>query len=63
MKKTYYEIISKPDYIKFECPHCEEVIEIDFADVNFYTDYWGDGAWVDCPMCNEEVELGDYGYY
>lgn len=33
MEEVYYTIVSKPDYIYFEC-----------------------------PMCNKEVELGDYDY-
>lgn len=62
MKGTYYTIMSKPDYIEFICPHCEEEVKTDFSNVNFNSDYWGDGAWVDCPNCEEQVELGDYEY-
>ena len=58
-----YTIYSKPDYITFDCPYCEEEdINISFDDVDFATDYWGDGAWVTCPKCGKEVELGDYEY-
>lgn len=56
-----YTIITKPDYITFECPHChEDDVEVKFKDVNYKTDYWGDGAWCKCPYCGKEVELGDY---
>lgn len=58
-----YTIVSKPDYITFDCPHCkEEDIHVDFSDVDFKTDYWGDGAFVDCPNCGKEVELDNYDY-
>lgn len=59
---TDYTIISKPSYIIFTCPHCEEEVEVRFDEVDFNTDYWGDGAVCDCPECGEEVELGDYEY-
>ena len=57
-----YIIISKPSYIKFECPHCHEDVEVDFEHIDFKTDYWSDGAWVDCPDCGKEVELDDWEY-
>ena len=58
-----YTIVSVPKYIRFDCPHChEENLEVEFDNVDFKTDYWGDGAWVDCPECGEEIELGDYEY-
>lgn len=57
-----YIIISKPDYIQCECPHCKEDIEVDFSEVDFRTDYWGDGAVVTCPKCDEDVDLDDYEY-
>lgn len=57
-----YTIISKPVYIKFECPYCGEEIEVPFEEVDYKTDYWGDGARVDCPNCDKEVELNNYEY-
>lgn len=57
-----YTIISKPDYIIFECPHCKEDVEVGFSEVDFNTDYWGDGAVCNCPKCGEEVELDGYEY-
>lgn len=57
-----YTIISKPAYIQFECPHCHEDVEIPFGEVDYKTDYWGDGAWCDCPNCGEEVVLDNYEY-
>ncbi len=57
-----YTIISKPSYIAFECPYCKEKVEVPFKEVDFNTDYWGDGAVVDCPECCNEVTLGDWEY-
>lgn len=59
---VYYTIISKPSYIQFTCPHCEEECEVPFDEVDYVTDYWGDGGWADCPYCGKEVELGDWEY-
>ena len=50
---TNYIIVSKPDYIAFTCPHCHDEVEIPFSDVDYKTDYWGDGAWCDCPSCEK----------
>lgn len=60
--KTDYVINSKPDSISLECPHCGEEIEIPFDEVDFKTDYWGDGGYCNCPECDKEIELGDYEY-
>lgn len=57
-----YMIISKPDYIYFECPYCKNEVEVGWNYVDYKTEYWGDGAYCDCPICNKEVELGDYEY-
>lgn len=57
-----YTIISRPSYITFEYPFCHEEVEVNFDEVDFKTDYWGDGAWCDCPECGKEVELDDYEY-
>lgn len=57
-----YTIISKPAYIQFECPHCHEDVEIPFGEVDYKTDYWGDGAWCNCSKCNKEIELNNYEY-
>lgn len=61
-RKTDYIIFSKPDFIKFECPYCKEEVKTDFNNIDYDTDYWGDGGWVDCPHCEEEVRLGNYEY-
>ena len=57
-----FTIISKPVAIKFECPFCEEDVELSWAKVNPPA-YWGE-EWNDvkCPNCGEMVSLGDYTY-
>ena len=57
-----YTIISKPSEIEFACPHCFSDVTIPFSDVDFKTDYLGDEAYCNCPLCDKEVELGDYDY-
>lgn len=62
MKEVSYTIISKPSEIFFTCPHCDSEIWMDFYEVDYNTDYWGDGGWVTCPECENDVALGDYEY-
>lgn len=57
-----YTIVSRPDHIRLECPHCEEELEIDFEDVNFHQDNWSDGGYCTCTWCGKEIELGDWDY-
>lgn len=62
-KAVDYRIISKPDYIKLECPHCKRDIKVDFKDIDFEGDNWNEGGYCDCPVCEEEIELGDWEDY
>lgn len=62
MKLVDYVIISKPDHIEFTCPYCNKDVVVPFDEVDFKTDYWGDGADVDCPECGKEVGLDGYEY-
>lgn len=59
---TDYTIVSKPDHINVVCPHCDESVSIPFDQVDFKSDYWGDGGWCICPECGKNIELGDYEY-
>ena len=63
LKSCRYIIISKPNYIAFICPHCGKTAKINFENVIYKTDFWEDGAYVDCSECGKNVELGDYEYY
>lgn len=61
--ETDYIIVSAPEYICFDCPHChEEDVEVAFKNVNYKTSYWDDGGWCICPECGKRVELGNYEY-
>lgn len=57
-----YTIISAPSAINFTCPHCEYDVGMPFDEVDFNTNYWGDGAVATCPNCGQEVELDEYEY-
>lgn len=52
-----YTIVSKPAFVNFICPHCFNNVDAPFSDVDFKTEYWGDGAYCNCPLCDKEVEL------
>lgn len=39
-KPVDYTVVSRPDYIRLECPYCEEDIKVDFEDVVFNGDSW-----------------------
>lgn len=57
-----YTIVSAPSYIVFECPYCHEKAKVPFKDVDYNTDYWGDGGWAECSKCGLTVALGDWEY-
>lgn len=58
MSVADYCIVSKPDYISFDCPECgESNVQLDFEDR-----FWQSGSVVECPECGEEITLGDYEY-
>lgn len=63
MKGTPYLIISKPDRIALDCPHCKAEIEVDYAEVQYFdARYWSKGGLCTCPNCYKEIQLGDYDY-
>ena len=55
-------IISKPAYIRFQCPHCTQYVEILFQDADYNTESWLDGAFCTCPACEKDVELDEFEY-
>ena len=61
-KETDYMIISAPKYIIFTCPYCGEEVQVEFEKVDYLTEVWNDGAWVDCPECDKEVKLCNWEY-
>lgn len=53
-----FTIVSKPVAIRFECPFCEEDVELSWAKITppwSWTDEWDDAK---CPFCGEIVSLG-----
>jgi len=62
-KKTDIEILSGPVSVKFDCPHCEAEIEMDFDEFSslMAESYPGDwqGNKIECPDCEEEIEIDD----
>jgi uncharacterized Zn finger protein len=62
MEKTDFTIVSKPAWITFDCPHCGCKTEVPWRLVN-EPEYWGDD-WgeVECTVCGEWVQLGEYDY-
>lgn len=53
-------IISTPTKVRFICPYCQKDIEVPFNDVYFNSNYWWDGAYVDCSECGDEVYLDNF---
>ena len=60
MKRADFTIVQRPDYITFTCPHCGYDQRLSWDEV-IEPEYWGD-EWgtVNCPECDEEIELGEY---
>lgn len=53
-------IIQRPTDVVFDCPCCRNQVVVPFEDVYFNTDYWWDGAYVDCSECGAEIYLDDF---
>lgn len=62
IKPVDFHISVKPVSIELECPFCHDEIIIRWKDI-IPPDYWGD-KWddVNCPYCNQVIELGYYDY-
>lgn len=57
-----FHIDVRPVSVTLRCPHCGEVVNIPWSEVDepdCWEDSWG---FVDCPVCRKEIELGDYDY-
>lgn len=61
-KGSDFTIVSKPDYISLQCPHCNEDISIPWNDVDVPECWADDWGYVECPECEKEIKLGDYDY-
>ena len=54
-------IIQKPNFVKYDCPHCDEEIETKYED---FTDMLGDYCdWtcgvISCPECGGKSAIRD----
>ena len=61
LKKAEVTIIQVPKYVKYECPHCGNEVEVDysgFADDRM-SDYWPEweGDAVICDECGAEFRI------
>lgn len=65
MKKIDIEIISMPQYVKFECPECEYNIVItyeEFKDMCGSDPYEWEGQTLTCPDCYVDLEIHKYNW-
>lgn len=59
---TDFNIISKPAYITFVCPHCDISVKVDFDLVDEPQSWSDDWGYIECPSCEEQVKLDRYEY-
>lgn len=45
-------------YIKYKCPKCNTVFQLDKEDIN----RWNDLFWCECPKCYEHLRLSKYNF-
>jgi len=59
--KVDITIVSAPTWIKFECPHCEAEVEIDYDEFSgsMVSNYPGDWESIECSYCEKEIEIDD----
>ena len=65
IEKADYVICSTPSYISFDCPRCDEHIEIEWEKVKsaFGNElYYGNCGAIMCQNCGHDIELGDVEY-
>lgn len=62
MTITDFHIDVRPVSITLRCPHCGNEVKIPWGEID-EPDNWGDNwGFVNCPVCSEEIELGDFDY-
>lgn len=61
--KVLLTVYSNPEHVEFECPHCEEYIEIAYDEFEkmIGSDYWGDWQYneFDCPKCGGYIGVDE----
>lgn len=59
MKQVEIIVVQQPTDVCFECPECEEEVEIDYrkfcSDVGEPCDW--NYATIECPECNKKIEI------
>lgn len=62
LKKVDITVVRTPQYVRYECPHCGEEVEVDCDDFDDdrISDYWPEweGDTVICNECGEKFEIG-----
>ena len=59
-------VVTTPKWIMFNCPYCNDDIELDYDDFEstMVSDYWGDweGSEVECPTCGHKLKINCVDY-
>lgn len=63
LKKVEVTVVQVPKYVKYECPHCGNEVEVSYSDFEDerMSDYWPEweGDTVICDECGEEFAIGN----
>ena len=57
-----FTILSKPVAIRFECPFCENEVEIQWNKIEVPDSWCDDWSDIKCPYCGKMVSLGEWTY-
>ena len=61
LKKVEVTVVQVPKYVKYECPHCGNKVEVSYSDFEDErtSDYWPEweGDTVICDDCGAEFEI------
>lgn len=63
MNSVDITIVRTPRYVTFDCPYCDEEIEMDYDEFTDFMMEDNPSEWeyepFFCPKCYEELEVGD----
>ena len=61
-KKADIRVIKEPTFVKYTCPYCGFVIDIDYDEFESYmikeAPYWQGEEFI-CDECGEDIEVAD----
>lgn len=59
VKKVDITVIQSPVAVEFECPHCEEDINIDFVEFEGMAGEPCDWCYtkIECPKCEKKIQI------